>query len=415
MTILQSKQHLKRVDKILQLSLLVLGKMYYEEELRFCYAIRGDHQKDCPWYRYTAITLLGLDEARRAGLPVMFPLDDICDDLTRRSAEEKDLGNKALALWAALKLKAGGASKALKSILEHGSFVTNPDEGLIRSTELAWVVYALAMAWMDLTERNGGILPIDYQDSVRKCLQEGTRTLLTQRNSKTGLFQGAVNTSGKLSLWEKAKAGSGYFDAQVYGAMALAKAGKVLDEVDWTKRAHETVLALTKHQGRDGEWPWHYNVLSGTVIDPYPLFSVHQDGMGPMALLEVGEAVGVNFQDHVERSLRWVFGKNELALSMIDADRGIIWRGIRRRGALRFLLHSNRMAHHLKIPEVARLLSGLPGRAVIQECRPYHLGWALYAFSRSMQFVRTLRAAAPSPVWQTAAKVSPSGCEYGNS
>jgi len=413
MTILESKQHLKHIDKILQLSLLVLGKMYYEEELRFCYAIRRDQEKDRPWYRYTAITLLGLDEARRAGLPVMFPLNEICDDLARRSAEEKDLGNKALALWAALKLKAGEAGRALKSLLEHGSFVTNPDEGLIRSTELAWVVYALAMAWMDLTERNRGVLPPGSQDSVRKCLQEGTCTLMTQRNSKTGLFQGAGHTSGKLSLWERAKVGSGYFDAQVYGAMALAKAGKALDQLDWTKRAHETVVALIKHQGRDGEWPWHYNVLNGTVIDPYPLFSVHQDGMGPMALVEVGEAVGANFQDNVERSLQWIFGKNELALSMIDADRGIIWRGIRRSGALRFLLHSNRMAHHFKIPVVARLLSSLPGRAVMQECRPYHLGWALYAFSRSMQFVRTTAAAA-SPVWQ-AAKVSPSGWEYGNS
>jgi hypothetical protein len=389
MRMVASKEHLSRVDKIVGLSLRVLDRMYHEDALRFCYAIRRDGEKDGPWYRYTAIALLRLDEARRWGLSVSFPLDEICNDLARCSAEEKDLGNKALALWAALKLKAGGAGMALSALLEQGSFVTNFEEGLIRSTELAWVVYALGMAWMDLAERGGGLLPAGCRDSVWKRLQEAIRVLLTHRNTKTGLFQAAAKPGGRLSLWERSKTNSGYFDSQVYGAMALAEAGKALDEADLVRKAHETVLAIVKHQGKDGEWPWHYDILSGTVVDRFPLFSVHQDGMGPMALLEVGEATGTEFQENVERSLEWIFGKNELKCSMIDGEREMIWRAIRRRGALRFVLQANRLAHHFKMPRIAGVLSSLPGRSIVHECRPYHLGWALYAFSRSVQFIRT--------------------------
>src|SRR5262245_57722902 len=139
-----SQEHQTRVKKIVGLSPQILDKMYYEDALRFCYTIRkGIDKKDLPSFRYTAITLLGLDQAKRWGLPVRFPLDRICTDLALHTAEEEDLGNKALALWAAVTLRCEAADKALDTLLAHNGFITNVQEGVVRSSELAWVVYSL--------------------------------------------------------------------------------------------------------------------------------------------------------------------------------------------------------------------------------------------------------------------------------
>jgi hypothetical protein len=378
-----AQDHQTRVKKIVELSLRLLDQMYYEDALRFCYTIRKDAKENTPpSFRYTAITLLGLDEARRRGLSITFPLDKICTDLAIHAAEEEDMGNKALALWAALKLECGAADRALDALLAHDGFVTNIREGLVRSTELAWVVYSLALAWADMRSQGEGLLRSTVKDAVYKRLHEGIHVLRSQRNEQTGLFQCASVPYGNGHLRDRMKTTSGFFDSQVYGAMALAQAGKALDKADLLQEAYATVQTILAHQGKYGEWPWHYDVSAGTIIDPYPIFSVHQDGMGPMVLLEVGEALGADFQKAVERSLEWVFGANELRVSMVDWNAGVIWRAQRRKGMRQYVLQVNRLMHHYRIPLVASLLRALPGLSIEYECRPYHLGWLLYAFCR---------------------------------
>lgn len=381
-----SQEHQIRVNKIVGLSLRVLDKMYYEDALRFCYTIRkGINEKDPPSFRYTAITLLGLDQAKQWGLPVGFPLDKICADLTLHAAEEKDLGNKALALWAALTLRCEAADKALDALLAHNGFITNMQEGVVRSCELAWVVYSLAMAWAEMEQPGGSLARASLKDVVWRRLLEGINTLRSQRNGRTGLFQCAAISHENDLLRHRMKTTSGFFDSQVYGAMALARAGQVLGNTEFLQEAYGTVQTILRHQGKYGEWPWHYNVRNGTIIDPYPIFSVHQDGMGPMVLLEVGEALGIAFQEAVERSLTWVFGLNELQIPLIDWEREIIWRAQRRRGTLQRIMQVNRAMHHYRVPFVANLLRAVPGLTIQYECRPYHLGWVLYAFCRRSQ------------------------------
>jgi hypothetical protein len=203
----------------------------------------------------------------------------------------------------------------------------------------------------------------------------------------TGLFQCAGLANRKGRLRDHLKTTSGFFDSQVYGAMALAQAGKSLGRPELLQEAYATVRAIVKHQGKFGEWPWHYDVRDGTLIDPYPIFSVHQDGMGPMVLLEVGEILGMDFQEAVERSLNWVFGANELNMPMIDYDAGMIWRAQRRKGMQQYILQASRVAHYYRLPCIARVLRAAPGRALEYECRPYHLGWILYAFCRPSQLM----------------------------
>jgi hypothetical protein len=361
--------------------------MYQPECLRFCYTIsRHTLHERVPSFRYTAITLLGLHATQARGLSVSFPVDEICADLATRAAAETELGSKALALWAALKMNSGAAGRALRSVLAHSGFVTTPDEGLIRSTELAWTVYGLALAWSDVNAPGGGALERNVKDEVKKRLDSGLGILRAQRNAATALFQCAGLPDGKVRLRDRLKATSGFFDSQVYGAMALAQCGKALDKPELLTEAHDTVRAILNRQGTHGEWPWHYDVRTGAIIDPYPIFSVHQDGMGPMVLLDVGERLEISFQEPVERSLAWIFGSNTIASSMIDHDRGLIWRGLRRKGPSQYVLQISRLLHYYEMPLLAKLVNAAPGLTIQYECRPYHLGWFLYAFCRPSQF-----------------------------
>jgi hypothetical protein len=360
--------------------------MYQGEHLRFCHTIHRDapHNR-IPSFRYTAITLLGLNAAIRSGISVTFPVDSICSDLATRAAEEPDLGNKGLALWAALKLRSVASDKGLHAILGHDGFVTTRNEGHVRSTELAWAVYSLAMAWSDMNIQGGALLGRDRKSEVKKRLDEGLKLLRSQRNATTGLFQCAGIPAGNSLLRDKLKTTSGFFDSQVYGAMALAQCSNALERPELLAEAHQTLKAVLERQGRNGEWPWHYDVRTGAIIDPYPVFSVHQDGMGPMLLLDVGEDLGIDLQEPVELSLRWIFGNNEINTSMIDREVGMIWRGLGRRGVREYILQANRVLHYHGLSSAARLLNAIPGTAVIYECRPYHLGWLLYAFCRPSQ------------------------------
>ena len=49
---------------------------------------------------------------------------------------------------------------------------------------------------------------------------------------------------------------------------------------------------LPRLQRPDGGWPWLFDTRSGRVVEPYEIYSVHQDAMAPMALLELTEASG---------------------------------------------------------------------------------------------------------------------------
>ena len=105
--------------------------------------------------------------------------------------------------------------------------------------------------------------------------------------------------------------------------------------------------------------------------------------MGPMALNAVTEATGRRFDEALERSLAWVFGDNELGETMLDAERGVIWRSIRRRIAHGRLVHVFKVLSLLGLQGAGDRLAAAvnaPGQLEVDlECRPYELGWLLFA------------------------------------
>jgi hypothetical protein len=96
--------------------------------------------------------------------------------------------------------------------------------------------------------------------------------------------------------------------------------------------------------------------------------------MGPMMLFAAAEATGCDFSSAVYKGLAWISGNNELRANFIESSLGLIWRCIYLQpidayvdAALRFLKLRHGAANVR--PRVR------------YECRPYELGWLLYAFA----------------------------------
>ncbi len=127
-------------------------------------------------------------------------------------------------------------------------------------------------------------------------------------------------------------------------------------------------------QGPLGQWWWHHDAAAGAVAEHYPVYSVHQHSMAPMALRALAVAGGQNYAAAAASSRAWLHA-NELGIDMVEPASGIIWRSVER--------EEGAAAHRLRH---ARMLLGLPGMEPAQprfrlnrEIRPYEWGWLLYA------------------------------------
>ncbi len=119
------------------------------------------------------------------------------------------------------------------------------------------------------------------------------------------------------------------------------------------------------------------NLSSARSIVPmrwFPVYSVHQHAMAPMALRAIEEASGKDFTPWIFKGLRWI-QDNELSFNMEDASASVVWRCITPSKSRRLLSDAVAVLTRSNAPETCR------GLKVLFECRPYELGWLLYAFA----------------------------------
>ena len=55
--------------------------------------------------------------------------------------------------------------------------------------------------------------------------------------------------------------------------------------------------AICNLQGPLGQWWWHYDSMTGRVAERYPVYSVHQHAMAPMALFAAQDACNADFRE----------------------------------------------------------------------------------------------------------------------
>ena len=208
--------------------------------------------------------------------------------------------------------------------------------------------------------------------------QPGTADFLEDARSVYELLKkpGAGRHLGHLaagSLTGALRGRIGSFADQVYPIYAFSQFAKVEGSREPLELALGCAQVICELQGPNGEWWWHYNSANGAVVETYPVYSVHQDGMAPMALFALSEASGKDFSMPLSRGLKWISGANDLKFDMRDTQHSLIWRNF-------YWPRSTRYVHQIFGSEMAPKCSD-PKLRVNHECRPYELGWALYALA----------------------------------
>jgi hypothetical protein len=352
------------VSTLRAMSLRLLRRMYRPGDGLFAFRLRkmdSGHRLEGVSRRYTAIVLIGLagEDSQASQFVLEVNAEDTCERLLGTIETQENLGDVALTLWAARAQRHDAAHRALAQLRK-----LDPCTGLHPTVELAWALTALCI--------DGGA---DAADDLAPVIAS---RLLAGCDRESGLFPRMPDAGGPGGL----RGHVGCFADQVYPIQALAHFSQLSGDGPALEAANRCARRICELQGHDGQWWWHYDVRTGQVLEGYPVYSVHQDAMAPMALYDLTEAGGDNFDRHVDRGMAWLMSPAEVGVALVDREADVIWRKVGRRepGKLSRTLQAlaSRVHPSFRFPGIATLF---PPDFVDYESRPYHMGWLLYAFS----------------------------------
>jgi len=352
--------------RLMDLSIRELVRMFDEKTKLFCFKLNGtsgELVREGQSARYTAITLMGLHRLEQRGLQSPIEIMPALEGLLRNTEWVNNIGDLGLLVW----LCALVAPERLEHVDERlgtrNAMQRYADAQRGQTMELSWLLTALCY-W-------GLARPAELSGLKQLVVEVYSRLIANQ--GKHGIFGHAARSG---SLAGRTRGWIGSFADQVYPIYAMATFAKAYGEQEAEARALQCAHAICESQGNQGQWWWHYDSSTGHVIDGYPVFSVHQHGMAPMALFTLGELTGKDFRSWIYHGLAWINGKNELEFDMENAAASVVWRCIAR-SSTQFKRYLN-AAFEL---ETAKVVESAKHLKVLYECRPYELGWLLYAFA----------------------------------
>jgi hypothetical protein len=356
-----------RVTQLLELAPRGLAAAYLPDPAGFAQTVRGlagpdgmRVQVEGKNPRYAAIAALGLSklpEARQREVLGGRTAGEIAAATVEEVADSADPGAAALALWADAEIN-GDFADQLIGRLEAWLVDGKP----LPTVDTSWMVTAAVVA-----------ARLGNTDAI---LEAGLSRLLAHRGER-GLFPHMLPPASQRR-WRRH---IGCFADQVYPIQALARASAHTGRRDLLEVANRTAGQICSLQGAHGQWWWHYDVRDGTVVERFPVYSVHQHAMAPMALFDLLEAGGDDRRSEIALGVSWLDAHPETVEELVSERWGLVWRKVGRREpgkaarAVNAATTSVRPGFHL--PGLDRLLP--PGR-VDHECRPYELGWLLYAW-----------------------------------
>jgi hypothetical protein len=345
------------------LAVRALGRMYRPADCIFAFRLRMQDGRDVlegVSVRYTASVLIGL-----AGKPKELIADalhgqsaeDLCRKLIADIHSISNMGDVAQIAWAARLFELPEARKAMQRLVD-----LDPLSDRHPTVERAWALSACTAG-----------------SHVEQSLGERVAaSLLEAYNRNCGTFAHQSPTAGVGRLRSHVFC----FADFVYPVMALADWGAAVSDDTALSAARKGANRMRDSQGPQGQWWWHFDARNGTIIENYPVYSVHQDSMAPMALFAAGDACGENYSEAIAGGMRWLLDPSEIERSLIDNDRDVIWRKVCRREP-RKLTRSiqagvSAISSGWRAPGMDRLF---PATRIDFESRPYHMGWILYVWS----------------------------------
>lgn len=352
------------VGRLRDIAVHSLARMYYPDKRLFAFRLRRNDQGEVlegVSRRYTAIALIGLaGEDRQIASEVLgrHSLQDVCTRLLEEIDQMDDLGEVALTLWAARALRHPEAPRALQALRR-----MKPGARPYPMVELSWALTSLVIGDGDATD-------IAQAETT-------ARALLASFNQESGIFRHwSVGSAAP-----RFRAHVSCFADFVYPIQALSHYHLVTGNGQAAEVARRCADRMCQLQGPAGQWWWHYDHRTGRVVERYPVYSVHQHAMAPMALFALANAFGQDHAASIERSIRWLVSPPEKAGSLIDEQHNVVWRKVARREPRRLVrglqATASRLHPRLRLPAVDVLF---PPLTIDYESRPYEMAWILHAW-----------------------------------
>ena len=367
LTVSQSDGAQATVQRFVALATRGLVPMFDEQKQLFCYTLKKTERgmvREGLSPRYTMMTLMGLHRLEEAGGASPIEIKPVLQALLANLDWVKDIGDLGVLLWmCALMAPERLAELEGRIELETASVrYASVKRGV--TMELAWFLTGLSNWALACPEKQPRLKDLAFQ----------TFALLKKNRGEQGFF-GHLARGGSVTGMTRGRIGS--FADQVYPIYAMTRFSQAYQEEGALQMALQCGRGLCEAQGSLGQWWWHYDSLSGRVLEGYPVFSVHQHAMGPMTLFAIGEAAGCDFTPWIYRGLQWINAKNELGFNMEDDKAEVIWRCQFR--------PTSQIKTYVKAAfsraDAATTYEAKKDLKVLFECRPYELGWLLYAFA----------------------------------
>jgi hypothetical protein len=359
-------------DALADVALAVLPEMYDSDSGLFSHKTRivdGRYENEGVNAGYSAAAVTGLLAQRKVDPDGVLPIGRALDSLHAVVAASTEPALRGNVLWASALAGDRRAGRVLEAIAATGV-------DAIATSQVGQLLVGVVAA--------GRAFP-EHADAARTLARSIAAELLARHAPRSDLF-----TAGRFRLdTPRVNAGLLYtsFANQAYPLLGLAELYRWTEEAP-APEAVRVAERVAASQGPLGQWWWLYAVRSQRVLEGYPVYSVHQDGMAFMALAP-WRHLGIGpFDAQLELGLRWLEGANELGESLVASDPPFICRCIMRSdgradgtygmSARNVLAVHARSVRHPKRDVVEVTPDDL---AVLGECRSYHLGWLLYAHS----------------------------------
>jgi hypothetical protein len=347
-----------KVQELITFALSALEPMQLKDGA-FCQEVKhGDPSPIGRSIRYTAMTAIGLIRASENGHHNRLRLEEATERvMAELISPVLSVGDLGLCLWLDRRAQGTEVDRIAHVLLERlgTRSALETSEGM----QLAWIAIGLGLTLCDAPT-----------EPLRQALRDVLDQMIDRNQQPSGLI--CHTGRGPRRRFPN-------FATQIYTALALACIAKLDIDPRAARAGRLLGDALLNIQLRDGGWPWIVDAFRSRIVEPYEIYTVHQDAMAPMGLLELSEALDVDrYREAALYGLEWIFGRNDLQQDMLSSDGRMLYRSIRRKAPReRLLLYANTATAFVSRPIAPRLRGSLEINATD---RPYHLGWILEAW-----------------------------------